>query len=119
MAEQVLSEIDETPKMLDMCCGSGVFLIETIRAVRRKYNIGIDNYSVEKDRIIFSCSMGFDIDPLAVMLAKVNWVMAMKDLFPLHKGSVVIPVYHADSLFVATPVSHNLSDEKQGVCLVA
>lgn len=115
MAEQVLSEIDETPKMLDMCCGSGVFLIETIRAVRGKYNIGIDNYSVEKDRIIFSCSMGFDIDPLAVMLAKVNWVMAMKDLFPLHKGSVVIPVYHADSLFVATPVSHNLSDEKQGV----
>lgn len=115
MAEQVLSEIDETPRMLDMCCGSGVFLIETIKSVRKKYDISSENYSNEKDDIIFSCSMGFDIDPLAVMLAKVNWVMAMKDLFPLHKGSIVIPVYHADSLFVATPVSHNLSDEKQGV----
>ncbi|MCQ2548876.1 MAG: N-6 DNA methylase [Lachnospiraceae bacterium] len=115
MAEKVLGEISESPRMLDMCCGSGVFLIETIKAVRKKYGIDIDSYSQEKDDIVFSCTMGFDIDPLAVMLAKVNWVMSMKDLFPLHRGTIIIPVYHADSLFVATPVSHDLSDDNQGV----
>lgn len=115
MAEKVVEEINETPRMLDMCCGSGVFLIETINAVREKYEISADMYSEEKDEIVFSCTMGFDIDPLAVMLAKVNWVMSMRDLFPLHKGAITIPVYHADSLFVATPISYNLSDDKQDV----
>ena len=115
MAEKVVGEINESPRMLDMCCGSGVFLIETIKAVRKKYEINTETYSKEKDDIVFSCTMGFDIDPLAVMLAKVNWVMSMRDLFPFHKGAITIPVYHADSLFVATPVSHDLSDEKQDV----
>lgn len=115
MAEKVVDEINESPRMLDMCCGSGVFLIETIKAVRKKYEISTDAYSKAKDDMVFSCTMGFDIDPLAVMLAKVNWVMSMRDLFPFHKGAITIPVYHADSLFVATPISHNLEDEKQGV----
>lgn len=115
MAEKVVGEINESPRMLDMCCGSGVFLIEMIKAVRKKYEINTETYSKEKDDIVFSCTMGFDIDPLAVMLAKVNWVMSMRDLFPFHKGAITIPVYHADSLFVATPVSHDLSDEKQDV----
>ena len=52
--------------------------------------------------------MGFDIDPLAVMLAKVNWIMAMRDLFAVHEGSITVPIYHADSLFVATPITHRM-----------
>ena len=99
---------DETPQIMDMCCGSGVFLIEAVKAVRRKYNITLDDYSQEKDGIAFSCVMGFDIDPLAVMLAKVNWVMAMRDLFALHAESIIVPIYHADSLFVATPITHRM-----------
>lgn len=42
-----------------------------------KYNIAEEEYTEEKDNIIFSAVMGFDIDPLAVMLAKVNWVLAI------------------------------------------
>lgn len=99
---------NEVPRIMDMCCGSGVFLIESIKAVRRKYMISADNYNAEKDAIIFSAVMGFDIDPLAVMLAKVNWLMAMRDLFPSHTGSITVPIYHADSLFVATPIAHRM-----------
>ncbi|MBQ6411920.1 MAG: N-6 DNA methylase [Ruminococcus sp.] len=102
---------DETPRIMDMCCGSGVFLIEAIKAVREKYHIFADNYDAEKDEIAFSCVMGFDIDPLAVMLAKVNWIMAMRDLFPVHAESITVPIYHADSLFVATPITHRMPDE--------
>lgn len=99
---------DEEPRIMDMCCGSGVFLIESIKAVREKYGISADNYDAQKDAIIFSAVMGFDIDPLAVMLAKVNWIMTMRDLFPAHFGSITVPIYHADSLFVATPITHRM-----------
>ena len=99
---------DNAPRAMDMCCGSGVFLIEMIKAVRREYGISVDNYSDEKDAIAFSCVMGFDIDPLAVMLAKVNWIIAMQDLFPLHQGDITVPIYHADSLFVDTPIMRRM-----------
>lgn len=99
---------DEVPRILDMCCGSGVFLIESIKSVREKYNITADMYDERRDSIIFSAVMGFDIDPLAVVLAKVNWIMAMRDLFPAHTGSITVPIYHADSLFVATPITHRM-----------
>lgn len=101
---------DNPPHFVDMCCGSGVFLIESIKAVRKKYDIVPERYSTEKDDIAFSCVMGFDIDPLAVMLAKVNWIMSMRDLFPVHHGDITVPIYHADSLFVATPITHRMPD---------
>lgn len=100
----------KTPRIVDMCCGSGVFLIESIKAVRRQYDIVPERYSTGKDDIAFSCVMGFDIDPLAVMLAKVNWVMSMRDLFSVHHGNITVPIYHADSLFVATPITHQMPD---------
>lgn len=101
---------DEPPRLLDMCCGSGVFLIESVYAIRRQYHITPESYTAEKDALIFSCVMGFDIDPLAVMLAKVNWVIAMKDLFFQHHGAITIPIYHADSLFVVTPITRRMPD---------
>lgn len=113
MVEYAIESIEEEPRILDMCCGSGVFLIEAIRKVREKYAISIQDYDSIKDEMVFSCVMGFDIDPLAVMLAKVNWVMSMRDLFPYHNGQITIPVYHADSLFVATPITHNMPSSSQ------
>jgi len=108
-----LENNDEIPRILDMCCGSGIFLIEAVKRVRELFNITPENYSSEKDDIVFDCVMGFDIDPLAVMLAKVNWVLAMRDLFSVHTGTIVIPIYHADSLFVATPISHTVPDTEE------
>ena len=106
-----LTSLDEKiPRILDMCCGSGVFLIETIKEVRKKYDIVQERYNSQKDNIVFSCVVGFDIDPLAVMLAKVNWIMSMRDLFSVHNGDITVPIYHADSLFVATPITHQMPD---------
>lgn len=113
MVEYAIDKIEEEPHILDMCCGSGVYLIEAIKKVREKYSICEKEYNSQKDEIAFSCVMGFDIDPLAVMLAKVNWVMTMRDLFPYHSGQITIPVYHADSLFVATPITHNMPSNNQ------
>lgn len=104
---------NDKPRVLDMCCGSGVFLIETTKAIRNRFNITQEDYSDEKDTLVFSCVMGFDIDPLAVVLAKVNWIMAMRDLFGNHNGNIVIPIYHADSLFVATPITHRMPENAE------
>lgn len=109
MVKDIVETMKEEPHMLDMCCGSGVFLIETIKKVRDFYDIRPEVYDEKKDNIIFTCAMGFDIDPLAVVLAKVNWILAMRDLFKVHVGIITIPIYHADSLFTATPVSHGIS----------
>lgn len=104
-----MSENDD-PRFLDMCCGSGVFLIEAIKAVREKYDIRSNSFDERKDIVAFSCVTGFDIDPLAVMLAKANWVLAMNDLFAVHHGQIVIPIYHADSMFVATPITERIPE---------
>lgn len=47
---------------------------------------------------------GFDIDPLAVILAKINWVIAANNIIDFNTD-VYIPVYHADSLFIQSPIS--------------
>lgn len=57
--------------------------------------------------------MGFDIDPLAVILAKVNWIIAMRDLFEQQSGSITVPIYHADSLFIDTPISHKAEENSE------
>lgn len=115
MVDHVISGLGQRhPQALDMCCGSGVFLIETIKTTRSKYHITPDDYSPEKDAIVFTCATGFDIDPLAVMLAKVNWVIAMQDLFRVHHGDITVPIYHADSLFVDTPIVHRQLDAQDG-----
>jgi predicted RNA methylase len=106
-----LEQLSEEPRIIDMCCGSGIFLIESIKAIRREYDITPSNYNENLDNIIFSAVTGFDIDPLAVMLAKVNWILTMRDLFAQHKGVIIVPIYHADSLFVPTPITQSKSHD--------
>ena len=48
---------------------------------------------------------GFDIDPLAVSLSKTTWVVTLAPEIKAATAPIVIPVYHADSLFAVTPVS--------------
>jgi hypothetical protein len=56
---------------------------------------------------------GFDIDPLAVMLAKIGWVLAARDW--LNEAiPTPIPVYHADSLFATTPLT-KVVDESEAL----
>src|SRR5690606_27883666 len=51
---------------------------------------------------------GFDIDPLAVALAKTTWVITLAAEIKGAAEPVTIPIYHADSLFAVTPVSASI-----------
>ncbi len=91
------------PRFIDMCCGSGSMIVSTIELCSSLLNnTTIDEE--EKYRIIESCASGIDIDPLAVLLAKANWIIHTKK-YCQSKTEIIIPIYHADSLFISSPVT--------------
>ena len=92
----------EYPQFVDMCCGSGSMIVETIKATEAMIPSSIEENT--KDAILRNCISGFDIDPLAVTLAKINWLINIYDLVN-HDKELFIPIYHADSLFVDNPIT--------------
>lgn len=91
----------EMPIFVDMCCGSGSMVVSTLRLLQ---SILSQCTPEEKQKIVMKSITGFDIDPLAVILAKINWVIAANNIIDFNTD-VYIPVYHADSLFIQSPIS--------------
>ena len=87
-------------RWLDPACGSGTFLLLIIR---RYIELGRELMVPEADLLewITANIMGFDLNPLAVMTARVNYLLAIADLLEHRRGEVALPVYLADS--IATP----------------
>jgi hypothetical protein len=113
---RVLSKLpkDELPQLVDMCCGSGAMIVEAVKITKARAEATMAYETPERKlQMITQAITGFDIDPLAVMLAKVSWVLAARELLePFGDYTVTIPVYHADSLFAITPLSDVLEDEQ-------
>jgi len=107
IVDHVMSALPEgqPPRFVDMCCGSGAMVVETVkRAKQRLHAAGRIPGDPAALSELATAITGFDIDPLAVMLAKVGWVLASKNwLAAGHEAQ--IPIYHADSLFANTPVT--------------
>ena len=73
MAKNLFEKLpsDENPQFLDMCCGSGVMLVEVLQKTIQK--IETDRKLIsddEKLRYLSDSITGFDIDPLAVFFIK-------------------------------------------------
>jgi len=121
LAEYLLRKVDETffadptpdtelilkdklaqTRWLDPACGSGTFLVLLIARYRE---LGHRLFLPEAEllRTITQNIVGFDINPLAVLTARVNYLLAIADLLQHRKGEITIPVYLADS--VQTPAS--------------
>lgn len=102
LAEQCLGALPsgEPPRIVDMCCGSGSILVAVLKAAKRRGLASID--------ALHDVATGFDIDPLAVQLAKTSWVAALATEIKAATAPIFIPIYHADSLFAVTPVSATL-----------
>jgi hypothetical protein len=88
----------EAPRIIDMCCGSGSIIGEVLKAARARFKYA----DIGSLRDVVT---GFDIDPLAVALAKTTWVVTLADEIKSAHGPIVVPIFHADSLFAVTPVS--------------
>ena len=103
LAERCLDNLPdgEMPHIVDMCCGSGSMLAEVLKATKERYDLT----SIES---LHNVVTGFDIDPLAVSLSKTTWVVTLASEIKAAINPVIIPIYHADSLFAVTPVSSSI-----------
>lgn len=75
--------------ILDPACGSGTFLTNAISILRE------NGCSLEE---ILDNVYGMDLNPLAVAIARTNYLLALGKLIEKRKGPVFIPVYMADSI---------------------
>jgi methylase of polypeptide subunit release factors len=117
MAARMVHNLDEEwPQFVDMCSGSGAMIIAVAKQVQAKLRAGkYKPGSTETLKILSNATTGFDIDPLAVILSKVNWIVANRDWLGPLDGSldISVPVYNADSLYALAPIfgSGNASSE--------
>jgi hypothetical protein len=101
LANHVLDQVgysgEPGMRLLDPACGSGTFLLLALRRWRRRERgEGRGERGEEKGNVPFTI-VGFDINPLAVMTARANYLIAVADLLP-KTGRVEIPVYLCDSI---------------------
>lgn len=110
LADFTLDEIgyngNPETRILDPACGSGTFLIRAIRRVRawfqeNRYECGYDEQGLAAR--ILSNIIGFDLNPLAVLAARTNYLLALRDLLR-YCPSFEIPVYLCDS--IVTPAEY-------------
>lgn len=87
--------LDTNPygSMFDPACGSGTFLYLAIREKR----VRLRN-SLKTLQHILNSIYGADIHPLAVIIAKTNYILALGVILKKRKTSISIPVYLADTL---------------------
>jgi len=95
---------DPTKRVLDPACGSGTFLVLLINHVRREARRRKMGPAETLDAIRKNI-IGFDLNPLAVIAARTNYLLALGDLLGeserLGPEGIDIPVYQCDS--VLTP----------------
>lgn len=111
LAEHVLNEIgyDGNPdkRLLDPACGSGTFLVMAINRNKEwfeenRHTCGFREAELIKK--ILNNIIGFDLNPLAVMAARTNYLLAIRDLLKF-ASKVEIPVYLCDS--IQTPMAYS------------
>jgi len=105
LAELILREVlnmwwnkdSEPPKILDPACGSGTFLVNAIHIMKDELKHRGWRPEDILDYMLTSIA-GVDINPLAVTIARANYLFALGELLSYRKGSITIPVYVADSI---------------------
>lgn len=102
LAQRLINQVTQsndrlkpTVRVLDPACGSGTFLVEVIS--RMVDTAGVDKAAETLERILDNV-VGFDLSPLAVQAAKVNYLLALAPLMSKTDRTVTIPVFLADSV---------------------
>ena len=109
LAQHVLDRVgytgDPAERLLDPACGSGTFLVMALRRLRKNDECRMMNDELRHVPNIHHSSfithnfpvVGFDLNPLAVLTARANYLLAVADLLP-DVGRVEIPVYLRNSI---------------------
>lgn len=109
LAEHVLNELGYTgqidKRLLDPACGSGTFLILAIKRLKERcFKEGLNEQ--ETLDTILNNIVGIDLNPLAVISARTNYMLALGDLLEYRNREIDIPVYLADSILIPSSGSN-------------
>lgn len=100
VAERIVQDlVKENPKasFLDPSCGSGTFLFSTINMlipILKKERMSDDKVLAH----VLENIVGVDINPIAVIIARTNYLLALKDIIKSRKSAVRLPVYLSDAI---------------------
>lgn len=113
LAELLLNEVgyhgNTRKRFLDPACGSGTFLVLAIQRAKekgRKENLP----PIEIAKRIVNNIWGFDLNPMAVIAARTNYLFAMGDLVN-ELPQLEIPIYLTDSVLTPTSTKKDLFGE--------
>lgn len=98
-------ENEGIPRIIDTSCGSGTFLTNAIRLLKEELTArGVP--SDEAANVILNNVVGIDINPLAVVIARANYILTLGADITMSKGvwDITIPVYVADSIKLPSEV---------------
>jgi len=112
LATQLLNQLhggtpDRAPRspderLLDPACGSGTFLVLHIRDIRlHARDVLLPQKKLTRQQLlekILANVVGYDLNPLAVISARTNYLLALGDLLDEITGEIDIPIYLADSI---------------------
>lgn len=103
VAELIGKPTGHIPAVIDLTCGSGGFLRAALHRIRTMLE-GVDRGgAVNWDSVLAALLAnvhGIDIHPLAVMIAKATYVLAIRDIIRRAKRPVGVPVHLADALLM-------------------
>jgi len=104
LAERLLNMLDggkfmgdPDKRLLDPACGSGTFLVIAIKRIRQYASERMLPESQVLDKVLANV-VGFDLNPLAVISARTNYLLALGNLLQFRTGNIDIPVYLCDSI---------------------
>ena len=105
LAQAVLADLPAPPgwRGLDPCCGSGTFVVEMIAEVRAET---AGRPAAERVAQVLGRVCGIDLNPLAVLTARVNYFLGIAGLLGeagAAAGRVEIPVFLGDAAFAPSP----------------
>jgi hypothetical protein len=96
-------------RLLDPSCGSGSFLLESLR--RKRLNARVEQLSpAEELRMLVGTIEGGDLNPLAVTFARTNFLLSIVDLLPkVQIPQIRVPISLTDALSeTSAPASFDL-----------
>ncbi len=89
---------------IDPCCGSGGFLIHAIGRYRKHQTS--DTTAKRRLHDVLAHIVGFDLNPLAVMASRLNYLLAVVDLIKKARSvDIEVPVYLADAIYAPEAIT--------------
>ncbi len=112
LAAKIVRHAVERPieqRVLDPACGSGTFLFHAIRNfIKEAEEVGLGRGATRGrgDEPL----AGMDIHPVAVIIARVTYLLALAPVIARRAGSLSIPVYLGDAMQLSTATTLHLKE---------